>query len=347
MENNIVDNDIQEILKEDLPWKNLEGTTVLVTGANGFIPNYIVRTLLALKNVKVLAIVRNIQNAEKRFSDLIGNSNFELIVQDVNVPFNIDVKIDYIIHAASQASPKFYGIDPVGTLKTNCLGTSYLLDIAVKNKVKKFLFVSSGEVYGCVNENTPELIETYTGNVDVTDIRSCYGESKRMGENMCVCYSHQYNIPVNMIRLSHTYGYGFKMDDGRAIPDFVSSILNNKNIVLNSDGSAKRSFCYISDMIKGLFYVLFKGENKNAYNIASEKETSILELAKLMINIFPEKNLKIEYKEGVYKNGYIRAQSTRAKFNVNKLKALGWKETVDLKEGLAKMLYAYKEKEVL
>ena len=168
-----------------------------------------------------------------------------------------------------------------------------------------------------------------------------YGESKRMGENMCVCYSHQYNIPVNMIRLSHTYGAGVQLDDGRVFGDFVKNIVNNENIVLNSDGSAKRSFLYITDMITALFYVLFKGEDKQAYNIASSKETSILELAQILVNLYPEKNLKIEFAKDVFKKGYIKSPSSRANFSTEKLRSLGWSETVDIKTGFKRMIESY------
>ena len=339
MSNMPIEEDIKCIITENLPYNELSGTTFLVTGASGFIPFYVVSALIALKNVKVIALVRNKQKAEHKFSGLKNNPNFKMIVQDINKPFTIDDKVDYIIHGASQASPKYYGSDPVGTLKTNSLGTSYLLDIAVKNNVKKFIFISSGEVYGKVDASTPELIETYNGNLDITDVRSCYGESKRMGENMCVCYSHQYGIPVNMIRLSHIYGWGFDLNDGRVIPDFVSNIIEGKDIILNSNGSAKRSFCYITDMIIGLFYVLFYGKDKNAYNIASEKETTILELANMMSDICP--NSTVKFKEGVFKKGYIKAQSTRANFNTDKIKSLGWKEKTELKNGLKKMISYY------
>ena len=338
MNKNILNDDINSIISEDLPWRELDGKTVIVTGANGFIPTYIVRVLIALKNTKVIAIVRNKNKAETKFSDLLDNPNFNIVVQDINFPFTINEKIDYIIHGASQASPKYYGVDPVGTLKTNSLGTAYLLDIGVKHQIKKFLFISSGEVYGQVDETVSELIETYNGNIDCTNIRSCYGESKRMGENMCVCYSHQYGIPVNMVRLSHVYGWGFDLNDGRVIPDFVSNVINNQNIVLNSDGSAKRSFCYITDLIRALFYVLFKGEDKNAYNIASEKETSILELANMMTNIYPEKKLRVEFNEDIFKKGYIKSPSTRANFNIDKIKSLGWREKVKIEDGLKRML---------
>ena len=339
--NSIITGDIKNIKQENLPWINLENKTVLVSGANGFIPSYIVRTLLSINNTKIIAVVRNKQKAENKFQDCLDNPNLKIIIQDISQPLSIDEKIDYIIHAASQASPKYYGIDPVGTLKANTIGTYNLLELAIKNNVKKFLFFSTGEVYGKIDDNTPTIDESYTGNIDCTNVRSCYGESKRMGENMCVCYSHQYNIPVNMIRLAHTYGPGVMLDDGRVFGDFVKNIINNENIVLNSDGSAKRCFMYVSDMIKALFYVLFFGEDRQAYNISSSKETSILELAQMLISLYPEKKLKVDFAKDVFKKGYIKSPSSRADFDTSKLQALGWKETINIKDGFKRMIESY------
>ncbi len=339
--NTIIEQDINNIIKENLPFEKLKNKTVLVSGANGFIPSYVVETLLALNNTKVIGVVRNKEKAQKKFNHHLNNKNLKIIVQDIVNPLEIEEKIDYIIHAASQASPKYYGVDPVGTLKANTIGTYNLLELAKKNNVEKFLFFSTGEVYGVIDNDTPQITETYTGKLDCTCVRSCYGESKRMGETMCVCYSHQFGFPVNMIRLSHTYGPGVELNDGRVFGDFTNNILNNQNIVLNSDGSAKRSFCYISDMIRALFYVLFFGADKNAYNIASEVETSILELARIFVGLYPQKNLKVEFKDGVFREGYIKSASSRANFNIDKLKLLGWNQKVDIKEGFKRMVDSY------
>ena len=339
--NKIIKEDVEKILSEKLPWTKLNHKTILVSGASGFIPSYIVEVLLALNTVKVIAVVRNKTKAELKFKHQLKNPNFQLICQDISEPMKYNEKIDFIIHAASQASPKYYGIDPVGTLKANTIGTYNLLELAKKNDTEKFLFFSTGEIYGVIDENTPEIKESYTGNIDCTNVRSCYGESKRMGETMCVCYSHQYNFDVNMIRLSHTYGPGVALDDGRVFGDFVKNIINNQNIILNSDGSAKRSFCYISDMILAMFYVLFYGENQHAYNISAEEETSILELAKILIELYPEKKLNVEFAQGVFEKGYIRSASSRANFNIDKLKALGWKQTINVKTGFKRMIESY------
>ena len=341
MINSVFKEDIATILNESLDWNIFKNKTVMVTGANGFIPFYIAATFLELKNVKVIAVVRNEEKAKIKFKEYLNDKNLELVVHDISFPFDYNKKIDFIIHAASQASPKYYGIDPVGTLKANSLGTSYLLDLAVKHNVEKFIYISIGEIYGKLNDNIENIKENYCGEIDCTDIRSCYSESKRMGENMCVCYSKQYNIPVNILRLAHIYGPGISLDDGRVFADFVKNILNNENIVINSDGSAKRCFLYITDMIKALFYIIFYGKNAEAYNIASNQEVSILELANILIDLYPEKRLKVEFNKNICKSGYIKSKSSRIKLNTDKLKNLGWNESVNIKTGFKRMVKSY------
>jgi nucleoside-diphosphate-sugar epimerase len=348
--NPIIKSDIQSILSEDINWDYFKGKTVLVTGANGFIPSYIIYTFVALNVIKffqnpltIIALVRNKEKAEKKFALLLAEKYFRLLIADVSDSVNISQKVDMIIHAASQASPKYYGVDPVGTLKANTLGTANMLDVARNNGTEKFLYISSGEVYGVLDGSIPMVTEAYTGNVDITDVRSCYAESKRMGENMCICWSHQYNFHVNMLRLSHTYGPGVELDDGRVFGDFVRNILNNENIVLTSNGKARRSFVYITDMIFALFKVLIQGESKHAYNVAADTETEILELAQMLCSLYPEKHLSVKFAEGVNSAGYIRSASIGAGLCADKLKKLGWKQRTDIRSGFYRMIESYKK----
>jgi nucleoside-diphosphate-sugar epimerase len=348
---NIITKDIQRILSEKMEWDYLSGKTILITGANGFIPSYIVYILLELNETKIqntpmtiFALVRNMEKAQIKFNKIISKNNFHLIVSDVSEPIQLNRKIDIIIHAASQASPKYYGVDPVGTLKANTIGTANMLELAKSNGTEKFIYISSGEVYGVLDGSLNTITESYTGNVDITDVRSCYAESKRMGENMCVCWSHQYGFHVNMLRLSHTYGPGVELDDGRVFGDFVRNVIYNENIILNSDGKAKRSFLYISDMITALFMILFKGENRHAYNIAADKETEIRELATMLCNLYPEKKLSIEFNKMVASAGYIRSASTGAALSTEKLKKLGWKQKISLEQGFYRMIESYLKK---
>jgi nucleoside-diphosphate-sugar epimerase len=346
--NSVIQEDIKTILAEKIEWGCMEGKTVLVTGANGFIPSYIIYTLMELNTARfqdnpmtVLALVRNKEKADRKFSQFSSREDFRLIVSDVSEPVELCEKTDIIIHAASQASPKYYGVDPVGTLKANTLGTANMLELARRSGAEKFMYISSGDVYGVLDGSVSVVTESYTGNVDITNVRSCYAESKRMGENMCVCWSYQYGFHVNMLRLSHTYGPGVELDDGRVFGDFVKNVLQNEDIRLNSDGKAKRSFVYISDMIIGLFRVLFNGENGHAYNIAADSETEIRELASMLCGLYPEKKLSVRFNEAAMPAGYIRSASTVAALSAEKLKKLGWKQQVSIEQGFRRMIESY------
>lgn len=346
--NYIIDEDIRTILSEEIRWDYLKGKTILVTGANGFIPSYIIYTLLELNTTNfqstpmtILALVRNREKAIKKFDIFLPRKDFKLIISDVSESIELHEKIDIIIHAASQASPKYYGVDPVGTLKANTIGTANMLELAQNNGTEKFLYISSGEVYGVLDGSLNAITESYTGNVDITNVRSCYAESKRMGENMCVCWSYQYGFRVNMLRLSHTYGPGVELDDGRVFGDFVKNVIQNEDIVLNSDGKAKRSFIYITDMILGLFRILFDGESGQAYNIAADKEIEIRELASILCGLYPQKKLSIIFNENISPVGYIRSVSSGAALSTEKIKKLGWKQAISLEKGFHRMIESY------
>jgi nucleoside-diphosphate-sugar epimerase len=350
--NTIIKDDINFILSENINWSYLKGKTILITGANGFIPSYVVYTLLRLNEtvcledpIFIIALARNKAKAEAKFLPFFKNEQFCLVVCDVAyvdvASFNMGRKIDIIIHAASQASPKYYGIDPVGTLKANSIGTIHMLDLAKNNGSEKFLFISSGEVYGTLDNNLSKVKEDYTGNVDITNVRSCYAESKRIGETMCVCWSHQYNLCTSMLRLSHTYGPGLDLNDGRVFADFVKNIVQNEDIILTSDGKSKRSFVYITDMILALFRVLFYGESKQAYNVAADSETEILELAKILCGLYPDKNLAVKFKN-VVSSTYICSPSTGASLCTDKIKKLGWRQKIQIEKGFKRMIESYK-----
>jgi len=347
MKNEIIHEDIETIASESLEWSKLEGKSILITGANGFLASYVVKTLLYLNDVlfkkkaTVLALVRNIDKAKSKFEQYVDCDGLKFIHQDISNPFDLKETVDYIIHAASQASSLHFGSDPVGTLKANTMGTAHLLDIARKNKVEKFLFFSSGEVYGMIDNSVVCADESYTGNVNFLDVRSCYAESKRMGENMCVCWSYQYDIPFNIVRVGYTYGPGIALSDDRAFADFANKIINNRNIVLNSDGSAKRSFCYISDMIRAVFLILLYGKNREVYNAASNTQITILDLAKTLIGLYPEKGLSVKFAANKFKKNYLRSQRKKTLVCTEKIRALGWDQKVNIETGFKRMINSY------
>lgn len=348
--NNIIKEDLEFIYSSDINWSHFYHKTILITGANGFLPAYLVESLLYLNyknpqnNVKVVALVRSLKNAQFRFSEYLNNLNLVFIEQDVCETILKEIKVDYIIHAASQASPKYYGIDPVGTISANVMGTINLLNFSRLNNIKSFLFFSSSEVYGELSSSQMPAKENLFGHIDPTNVRACYSESKRMGENICVSYNHQFAIPIKIVRPFHTYGPGMKLDDGRVYADFVSDILNNKDICMLSDGSATRAFCYLSDATIGFFKVLLNGINGEAYNVGNpNEEYSILELAEIIANIYPEKNLKVIKHIRPENHSYLKSIVSRNSPDISKIsKSLNWEPIMSVNSGFKRTIESFK-----
>ena len=348
----IISEDINEIISSNIPWEKFQGKTILISGASGFLPSYIVHTLMSLNKhkrisspLRIIALVRNEIKAKERFADYLSDKNFNFFVHDVSKSLEglLKEEIHYIIHAASQASPKYYGVDPVGTLSANIFGTANLLKLAQKNPIESFLYFSSGEVYGQVNESINEINETDYGYVDPISVRSCYAESKRMAETMCVSWQKQFGVPVKIVRPFHTYGPGMQLDDGRVFADFVADMVNNRDIVMKSDGSAVRAFCYLSDATIGFFTVLFHGELSAAYNVSNDKAIiSIFDLAEKLITLFPEKNLKVIKKEPrTNSNEYLKSSITRNIPSIKKINALGWSPIYSIEEGFKRTILSF------
>lgn len=344
----IQEEDMNYIINSALPWNDLSGKTVLITGANGLIASYLVETLLLLNDknileepIQVIGLVRNKEKAYNRFSSYCGRDDLYLLVQDVCVAIDNILSVDYIIHAASQASPKYYGKDPTGTLKSNVIGTYNLLEYARKNGVKSFLFISSEEVYGELTDEQIPTSEVDFGPLDPFQVRSCYAESKRMGETMCISWHHQYNVPIKIVRPYHIYGPGMDLEDGRVFADFVADIVNSRNILLNSDGTATRSFCYLADAIVAIFSVFLIGDVAAVYNIGNDRgEISIRGLAELLVDLFPDKNLQVVTEKEVLP-GYIRSNCMRTCPDITKLKAIGWMPTFGLADGFYRTIKSY------
>ena len=344
---NIVQEDLERIISVNLPWENLRNSTVLISGANGSLPAYMVETLLYLNNIKnlniqVIGLVRNRNKALDRFSNYQDRNDFKLLVQDVCTPIDDIEPIDYIIHTASQASPKYYTKDPVGTINANVLGTHNLLTLAKRNQLKGFLFFSSGEVYGQVDDSQIPTQEDQYGYLDPMNLRSCYAESKRMAETICVSWFRQYGLPTKIVRPFHTYGFGMSLDDGRVYADFVADIINNRDIQIKSDGTATRAFCYIADATIGFFTVLLKGENGQAYNIGNDQcEISIFDLANKLINLFPEKSLKVIKDVDTNDREYLKSNVSRNCPDITKVGNLGWKPTTSIEDGFTRTICSF------
>lgn len=339
--NKIIQEDLATICSyKAVDWDRFNNKTVLVTGANGMLPSYLVYTLLYLTEIKgykikVIALVRNIDKATAKFKHYLNSGFLTLLVQDVASPIDIEGNLDYIIHAASQASPKYYGIDPVGTINANVQGTINVLALAREKHSKSVLYVSSGEVYGKKDDGIPNTENEY-GLIDPLSVRSCYGQSKRMGETLCVCWNYQFNTHAKIVRPFHCFGPGMLLNDGRVFADFIGNILRNEDIVIHSDGSAVRAFCYITDATIQFFKVLLDGHDSEAYNVGnSNNAISIKELAETLTTLYPEKKLKVvvDIDENDLRTSKMKSPLSVSIPDTHKIEVLGIHPKVSIKDG--------------
>lgn len=347
----VVEEDLTRIISVNLPWSDFDGTTVLVTGAYGFIAAYIIETLLFLndqdamqKPIKLLALARSREKALQRFRAHHGRPDLQFILQDVSDPLKVAAsqRIDYIIHAASPASPKYFVPDPVGTFKPHVIGMNHLLERARHGNVRGFLLVSSVEVYGRFERTPTEPItEERFGTLDPLELRACNAEGKRASETMCRAWAEQYKVPSRIARLAHTYGPGMALDDGRVFADFVANVVHNEDIVLKSDGTASRLFCYLADAVAGLFTVLLKGEAANAYNVVNENGAiRICDLAHLLCDMFPEKALKVIHPDQAALANQV-AWNNGFPVSARKVRKLGWEPWTSLESGFRRTILSY------
>lgn len=344
--NDIVRKDIREMMAAVLPWDRLDGKSCLVTGANGMIATYVVYLLMSLVrergiDIHVIALSRNRQRSEELFADFLDDHHFGLLIQDVCMPIHLEGQLDYIFHFAGNASPYYIKNDPVGIMKSNLLGTINVLECAKNKAVAKVIFASTREVYGA-NVKKASLVETSFGYLDCLDARSCYPESKRAAESLCESYSLQYGVGFNSVRIAHTYGPGMKLaNDGRVMADLLNCVKQGRNIVLKSKGDALRAFCYVTDTVVGLMYILFHGEKKSAYNLANEtEEISIRDLAEMLMRLNPDKSIRIDY-DIPSERSSVYCDYVRIGLDSSRLESLGWKPRIALEEGVRRILGSF------
>lgn len=304
LESTLYQEDLRKINEADFPWEKLEGCNVLVTGGTGLIGSCLVDTLIWRNEhmgaqIGIWVMCRHEARAKEVFGGYLEKEYFHLILQDVSEPLlqnaptqsgqdhsgpaaqEISETMDYIVHAASKGDPKSFVTDPLGVMDANLLGMHWILEYARRVKVQKILYLSSGEAYGILDlpENVP-ISETMTGKLDSLNVRNCYGISKRAAEAMCVSAADEYRIPVCIARLCHTYGPTMMKDESRVIFQFIANALGGEDIVLKSAGTQRRSYCYVTDAVRGLFAILFYGKEGEAYNVSNgQSVVTIKELA--------------------------------------------------------------------
>ena len=333
--------DIKAVGNLDLPWEKLRGCNILITGATGMIGSCLVEILMSRpdKDYHVYALGRNEKRARAKFAEFVDDPAFHFFKYDVIKQLDCDIDFQYIIHAASNASPNAFATKPVEIIKSNINGVSNLMDYGLLHNLKRLLFVSTGEVYG--EGDGRVFTEDYSGYVDCTKPRSCYPSSKRAAETLCVAYGTEYGVDTVIARPSHTYGPGFTESDNRVYAQFIRNVLAGEDIVMKSTGSQFRSWCYVVDCASALLYILLKGESGQAYNIADDySNISIRELAEMIAGIGGKK-VVIDLPTDAEKVGYNVV--TKSVFSTEKLKALGWQVHGNMKDKMIMTIKGVKD----
>lgn len=324
------------------------GKRILVTGAGGFLGSHFLHYFCHLNDSGILKTPCKVEawdlfsRGEPHWLTELGEREDlhwarENVCQPTAIP-----KVDFILHLASIASPIFYRKHPIETMDANVTGLRNLLEASLLHRPESFLFFSTSEIYGDPHPDFIPTAETYRGNVSCTGPRACYDESKRYGETLCVNFSRVHKVPVKIVRPFNNYGPGLSLADRRVIPDFFRDVLNDREIVLLSDGTAKRTFCFASDAITGFLLALLSGYDGEPFNIgADEPEISMRDLARRVSALAPTPRT-VRYETSDDKD-YTTDNPQRRCPDLSKARQmLGYQPRVSLDEGLARTYEYYK-----
>jgi UDP-glucuronate decarboxylase len=338
---NILDRDISTISDDFCFYDEIRNASILVTGSSGLIGSILVKSLVKINednnlNINIIAHARSKNKIESNFGT---NNSVKFIFSDIQ-SVAIEGKLDYIFHCAAPTSSKFYVENPVETIDAILNGTKNILELSRKKNIKGLVVLSSLESYGTILDDSAEINEKSIGQIDPIDVRSSYSLGKNMSECLCHSYFKQYNVPVKIARLTQVFGPGISNDDNRVFAQFSRSVVNKENIVLHTSGDSAKPYCYTTDTISALFYLIFKGSSGEAYNVANPKTyISIRDIAILLCEIFPESKLVQKIKENHY-----YAPDTKLRLNTSKIESLGWKAKVGIKEMFLNLIEYVEEK---
>ncbi len=340
-EQNVLTEDFQAVAQSDLPWEVFRGRSFVVTGATGLIGSLLVRALLYCDQVhglgiRVYALVRSVEKAKQIFGE--KNAPEYLVADLAKDEISGDFACDYVIHAAAVTTSKLMVSDPVGTISTAIDGTEKLLKLAVEKKAQAFVYISSMEVYG-QPKTDGKTAEKDLGYIDISTVRSCYPEGKRMCECLCNAYAAQYGLNVKSARLAQTFGAGILPTENRVFAQFARSAVNGENIVLHTTGESEGNYVYTADAIHAILLLLVKGESGEAYNIANEQShTTIRNMAELVAEQIAGGAIRVvlDIPQDASSLGY--APPVKMWLDASKMCALGWEPTVGLADAYRRMI---------
>jgi len=356
----VVANDLANICYQlESEFTAMQGKMLFISGGAGFLGFYLVQSVLHWNGthsdalpIRLVVSDNYIRGVPNWLNELGDDPSLTILRHDITCPLPVDLEpFDYVIHAASIASPMYYRRYPIETMDANVNGLRILLDHcrlqqAADHPISGFLFFSTSEIYGDPPSDQIPTPETYRGSVSCTGPRACYDESKRFGETLCVNFSQQYSMPIVTARPFNNYGPGLKISDRRVIPDFARDIFAGKDLVLLSDGSPTRTFCYVTDAIVGYYKTLVLGRAGEAYNIGSETpEISVLTLAELLAE---NARVLFEYSGKVVRNisgdqDYLTDNPQRRCPEITKAREeLDFEPKMSLNDGLRRTLIWYR-----
>ena len=306
---------------------------VLITGGAGFLGSHLCDKFINAGD-EVICMDNFITGSPNNIAHLFGNKRFKLIEHDVTEYVYVEGKIDYILHFASPASPIDYLKLPIQTLKVGSLGTHKTLGLA-KAKNARFLIASTSEVYGdpLVHPQTEE----YWGNVNPVGYRGVYDEAKRFAEAMTMAYNRYHNVQTRIVRIFNTYGPRMRIEDGRAIPNFINQALRNQPVTVYGEGSQTRSVCYVDDLVEGIYRLLLSDE-ENPVNIGNPDEITMLDLAREIIELTGSES-KIIHEDLPSDDPKVRKPDTTRAETI-----LGWTAKVNRREGLKKTIEDFRRR---
>lgn len=319
--------------------ESLRNKTFLITGATGLIGSVMIKCLLALnrKNalgIRVVAVVRDLDKAKKVFADEFSEIDFKVVGLHEITLLTIPANVDYIIHLASPTASKFFVEHPVETLRTAIEGTTAVLEYAKNAGVKGMVYASSLEVYGS-NDTDEWLDEDFQGYVNPVKVRSSYNMGKRASECLCHAYAEEYGVPVMMARFTQVFGAGISESENRVFAQFARSVIQGRDIEIHTEGMSSKPYCYTTDAISAMLYILLKGLPGEAYNVANpDSYISIRDMAYMLRDDFnPNISVRICPKEN---QGY--APQTKLRLSTQKIESLGWMPHYNLHQMFNRLL---------
>ncbi|MBM4134685.1 MAG: NAD-dependent epimerase/dehydratase family protein [Nitrospira sp.] len=348
----VIQEDVQAIGEELEPiLRPLSGATLLVTGGSGFLCSYFLDTVAYLNDhawarpCRILCADNLKSGSSQRTEHLACRKDFRFIEHDVSRMLDLDEPVEWIIHGASIASPLIYRRYPLETIDVNVNGTRNMLDLAVKQRARSLLYLSTSEIYGNPDSAHIPTAEGYWGNVSCTGPRACYDESKRLAETLCLTYFRLFKTPVKIVRPFNVYGPGLKLDDGRIIPDLMRAAVSRQPIILYSDGKPTRTFCYVSDAIRAMWSIMMSDQNGAIFNIGNDQEeVTIHQVAERVRKILGPPWVEIQQRVN-QDTQYLSDNPQRRCPDLTRLRTrFQWEPKVPLTDGLARTLQSFTQK---